>query len=129
MSVRYFRPFEIISLVGVVAYKLRLPVASKIHPVFHVSQLKKVIREHQVIQELPDQLEAQEEWMIEPEHVQVYRQINYNNQLIFQVLVQWKGLSTDEAAWIDKDDFQGQFLYFSHEDKANMKKGGNDKKG
>lgn len=114
---------------GVVAYKLRLPVASKIHPVFHVSQLKKVIREHQVIQELPDQLEAQEEWMIEPEHVQVYRQINYNNQLIFQVLVQWKGLSTDEAAWIDKDDFQGQFLYFSHEDKANMKKGGNDKKG
>lgn len=83
-----------------IAYKLCLPAASKIHPLFHVSQLKKV-------QELPNQFEAQEEHMIEPEHVQGYRPINRNNQMISQVLVQWKGLSTDETTWIDKADFQG----------------------
>lgn len=105
-----------------IAYKLCLPAASKIHPLFHVSQLKKV-------QELPNQFEAQEEHMIEPEHVQGYRPINRNNQMISQVLVQWKGLSADETTWIDKADFQGWFPYFSLEDKADLKEEGNDKEG
>ena len=36
-------PFEIVSVVGEVAYKLKLPEDWKIHDVFHVSQIKGVI--------------------------------------------------------------------------------------
>nr|GEZ59179.1 retrotransposable element Tf2 [Tanacetum cinerariifolium] len=47
-SSKYFGPFEILAKVGTVAYKLKLPVESQIHDVFHVSQLKKVNGSHRL---------------------------------------------------------------------------------
>lgn len=39
-SMRYFEPFPIFAKVGSIAYKSQLREFAKIHPVFHVSQLK-----------------------------------------------------------------------------------------
>ena len=44
LAPRYIGPFEILERVGMVAYLLALPLnLSQVHPVFHVSMLKKYI--------------------------------------------------------------------------------------
>jgi len=44
LSFRFFGPFKIIQCIGVVAYKLDFLESAQIHPVVHVSQLKRHVR-------------------------------------------------------------------------------------
>ena len=58
LSACFYGPFEVFDRMGKVAYKLKLPSTSKIHPVFHVSMLKGKIGEStQVLQTLPEILD------------------------------------------------------------------------
>lgn len=57
-SAKYYGPYKVLTRVGQVAYKLGKPVTSYIHPVFHVSMLKKKIgADNTPLQNLPIHME------------------------------------------------------------------------
>nr|GEZ19997.1 putative reverse transcriptase domain-containing protein [Tanacetum cinerariifolium] len=53
LNLRYVRPFKVLAKVGKVAYKLELPQElSRVHPTFHVSNLKKCYSDEPLVMPL-----------------------------------------------------------------------------
>lgn len=69
LAPRFYGPFQVEAKVGEVAYRLKLPAELKIHPTFHVSQLKRVVGDHPVELKLPAQLTPEGMLSVEPEQV------------------------------------------------------------
>jgi len=59
LSPKFFGPFLIVDRVGQVAYKLQPPESSRIHNVFHISQLKKHVGMTTMTSNLPSNAEDQ----------------------------------------------------------------------
>ena len=111
-----------IAKIGPVAYKLELPENSTIHPVFHVSQLKKVLGEHKEDKHDVPCLIENHEWRDIPEEVYSYSK---NKAGDWDVLVQWKGLPQHEATWELYEELKQRFPDFHLEDKVNLEKESN----
>lgn len=75
LAARFYGPFRVIQRIGRVAYKLDLPTYSKLHPVLHISQLKKVVGNVPVVPTLPAQITADCELVAEPETILEVRQV------------------------------------------------------
>ena len=90
VAARYYGPFQIVSQIGEVAYKLHLPPTMRIHPVFHVSQLKRAMGEVPAEAELPLELEPESTTMIEPEAIISSREVTKMGKRIEEWLVHWK---------------------------------------
>jgi hypothetical protein len=96
---KFYGPYTVLKRVGQVAYQLALPSQSKLHPVFHVSCLKKVIGTRCQIQ--TNLLELAEEGSIwlQPEAVLDQRERHLHQRTIKEVLVQWKDTTPTDATW------------------------------
>lgn len=81
--------------VGSVAYKLDLPVGSKLHPVFHVYKLKKKVG--QDVQPCPVLPSLTEEGYLHP--FPEARLVKRGNAADVEDLVQWQGTSEPDATW------------------------------
>jgi hypothetical protein len=129
LAARFYGPFQIIDKVGEVAYKLQLPEQSKIHPVFHVSLLKKAIGDYEVQGELPKELEVVIDEEIYPVKVLGSRVNVKEGVTTHQSLIQWKGKSIDDVTWEDDVIIKGKFPDFNLEDKVVIEGGGIDGNG
>ena len=69
LSPNYYGPYKVLQKIGTMAYKLELPAASQLHPVFHVSCLKKVIGEKLPAQTILLELDEEGKIILEPEAV------------------------------------------------------------
>ena len=122
LAPKYFGPYEVLEKIGSVAYKLKLPESAAIHPIFHVSQLKKAIGEQEVALVLPEGLTEDMEVLLQPEEVLGVRNSAGNKE----VLIRWKNLPGYEATWELFDHVQEQFPHFHLEDKVVFWEGGTD---
>ena len=106
---RFYGPFEVLAKVGSMAYKLKLPENSKLHPVFHVSSLKKhlgsqnspttplpIITEKGILQDIPIAILDK-------------RMMKKGNDAIIEVLVQWQNHTKEDATWELYHDLKTKF--------------------
>ena len=50
LSTKYYGHYKVLQNIGTMAYKLELPASSRVHPIFHVSCLDKVIDDNILVQ-------------------------------------------------------------------------------
>ncbi|XP_070669135.1 uncharacterized protein [Malus domestica] len=103
---RFYGPYEVLENIGMVAYKLKLPEGSKIHPVFHVSCLKKQLGE-KVVSHVNLPIAADDGLMQNlPQAILARRMYKKGNATMVQLLVQWNGQEAAKASWEDFDAFK-----------------------
>ncbi|KAL5570094.1 hypothetical protein UlMin_026669 [Ulmus minor] len=108
-----------------VAYKLDLPPTTKIHPVFHVSQLRAALGMSSFSPTIPPQFTPELELVVEPEKLLGVRPKVNGQPGEVEVLLQWKSLPEFEATWEDFHLLQQQFPNFHLEDKVKVWADGN----
>ena len=114
LAAKFYGPYQVLERVGKAAYRLQLPAGSKIHPVFHISQLKQVLGSHHQVLPMPDSFSDNDELILTPETILDTR---YNQQGLLEALVSWRGLPQHESSWENYKDLIRQFPSLSLEDK------------
>ena len=95
---RYFGPYKVLAKVGAVAYKLDLPPKSKVHLVFHISQLKKHIG-HQPVQSQLPLLDVDGVISKEPIVILDRQIVKKCGHAVIEVLFQWANCFLEDATW------------------------------
>lgn len=86
LSAKYYDPYEVPGKIGPVAYKLALPEFFRVHPLFHVSQLKISVGQAKVQHQLP-QVTTHGTFDLRPLRQLDQRKLLKNNKVAHQVLV------------------------------------------
>jgi hypothetical protein len=96
---KLYESFKVSQKVGQVGYKLPLPIDCTIHPVFHISQLKKHIGSIVIPQHRLPLTDADGNIKMYPERLLKRRMVPWNNEPVVQWLIQWINLPIEAATW------------------------------
>ncbi|XP_070014890.1 uncharacterized protein [Nicotiana sylvestris] len=104
LSPRFIGPFELLRRIREVAYELTFPpTLSSVHPVFHVSMLRKYIRDPSHILDFSTvQLDGDLTYDVQPTAILERQVRTLRSKDIASVKVQWRGWPVEEATWETK---------------------------
>jgi len=74
-----------------------------VHPVFHVSCLKKVIGDKILVQTIFPELDEEGKIILELEVVTKARTRQLQNKSILEYLIKWKNFPTEDSTWEDEN--------------------------
>jgi hypothetical protein len=123
LAPKFYGPYTILKRVGPVSYQLALPNDSKLHLIFHVSCLKKVIGTKCQTQASLPKLDEEGSIWLQPQAVLDQRERRLRQRTIKEVLVQWKD-TTPKMTPGSPPPFFNNFLISSLEDKVVFQGGG-----
>ena len=111
LAPRYIGPFMIIDRVGRTAYRLALPPSlAGVHDVFHVSQLRRYVRDDAHILEYePLQVAQDLTYEARPIRILDVQETQLRRRVIRRVLVQWQYHTPREATWEFEDEMRGRY--------------------
>ena len=101
LSPRYIGPYKIIRRIGQVAYELELPQGlSTVHPVFHVSMLRKCVGDPSRITPTEDVQVTRDLTYEEVPIVILDRQVRkLRNKEVASIKVLWRNQQVEEVTW------------------------------
>ena len=111
LSPRYIGPYEVLECIGKVAYRLVLPDSlSGVHPVFHVSILRKYIPDASHVLKV-DEVELQPNLSYEEVPVGIMdRQVRkLRTKEIPMVKVMWRHRGREEMTWETEVDIRAKY--------------------
>ena len=124
LSKSFFGPFPVIDKVVSVAYTLKLPNTSRIHPTFHVSQLKLFKGSlPSNISSLPD-LSLNNQPLLLTLRILATRIFSAHSRPVKQILVEWSNSPAEDATWENLSEFCRLYQLLDLEDKFNFEEGG-----
>ncbi|XP_074342590.1 uncharacterized protein LOC141680196 [Apium graveolens] len=112
LSAKFYGPYAITEKIGKVAYRLALPVDSKLHNIFHVSQLKKKLGSAKILQTVLPGVTEESEMNPKPVAILSRKMIKKGNVPVFMVQVQWENGNPEEATWEQWYKLTKRFLDF-----------------
>ena len=112
LSAKFFGPYKVLERIGSVAYKLDLPAGSRIHPVFHISQLKQHVGHLNVQSQLP-YLDLDGVLVKEPVQILDRRMKRGGNVAVSEVLVRWHNTFPEDATWENWTAFHRDYPDFN----------------
>ncbi|XP_017426256.1 uncharacterized protein LOC108334834 [Vigna angularis] len=114
-------PYQIIRKIGSVAYELALPPQlSNLHPVFHVSQLRKYVADPSHVMKLEDVRFRQDRTLeMKPVSVEDVRTRLYKGKDVRLVKVVWDE-KTDDSTWEVEDAMKDLYPHLFPEGDASL---------
>lgn len=96
LSKKFDGPYKLLKQIGEVAFELDLPTGSKIHSVFHVSQLKSCLNPTAEVLQVPPVAKFNKP-LVRP--LVVFDWEGDTKSPNSRVLIQWEGLFPEDATW------------------------------